>query len=100
MLNSKSQICANYDESNLPWPLRPVIKLDYCWRLTYTMWKHSFVLAVPLTGIHFIYFIMPACWSYTRHTFPKLLVAINYVACVLLINSTNLAYSLMFEDYW
>jgi len=100
ILSNKEQICRNYDESNLPWPLKPVLKLDYCWRLTYTMWKHSFVLAVPLTGIHFIYTNMPACWSYSFKTFPKLLLAINFTACVLMINTINLAYSLTFEDYW
>jgi hypothetical protein len=64
------------------------------------MWKYPFVMAVPLTGIHFIFTNMPACWTLTRRTFQKLLIVINYVACVLLINSTNLAYSLLFEDYW
>ena len=100
VLNNKAQICQNYDESNLPWPLRPIIKLDYCWRLTYTMWKHSFFLAIPLTGIHFIYSNMPAVWTMSRKQVPKLLITINFVACILLINSTNLCYSLFFEDYW
>jgi hypothetical protein len=99
VLNSKAQICLNYDESSLPWPLRPILRLDYCWRLTYTMWKHSFYLAVPLTGVHYVYYNMPQCWSLTRKTFPKLLITINYVACVLLINSVNVCYSLVFEDY-
>lgn len=39
------------------------------------------------------------CWQYTRHTFPKLLFGINYCACVLILNTLNLGYSLAFEDY-
>jgi len=100
VLPSKEQICKNYDESMLPWPLKPLFTLDYCWRLTVTMWKHSFYLAVPVTACHFVYTQMPECWTYTRKTFPKLLLAINYCACVILINSGNLVYSLAFEDYW
>ena len=92
-------ICKSYDESWLPWPIAPFYELDYCWRLTYTMWKHSLYLSLPLTFVHFIYTQMPHCWSYTRKTFPKLLFGINYCACVLLLNTINLGYSLAFEDY-
>jgi hypothetical protein len=83
----------------LPWPLKPIVKLDYCWRLNYMMFKHSLVLAVPMTAIHFVW-QNPDCWKLTRKTFPKLLVAINYMFCVILINAVNSGYSVMFEDYW
>ena len=95
----KELICKNYDESNLPYPLCAIYNLDYCWKLTYTTWVHSFYLAVPLTMCHFIYTQMPDCWNYTRKTFPKLLLAINYTACVLMINAVNVSYSLALEDY-
>ena len=84
----------------MPWPFKPVLKLDYCWRLTYTMWKHSLYVAMPLTVCHFVWTQMPKCWTYTVKTFPKLLFTINYCACILLINSVNLVYSLLLEDYW
>ncbi len=100
IMPSKEQICKNYDESLLPWPLKPLIKLDYCWRLNYMMWKHSVYLAVPMTFIHFIYTQMPQCWTYDRKTFPKLLFTINYCACVLVIAGINVTWSLLFEDYW
>lgn len=100
VLASKDEICRAYDESWLPWPLRPVVRLDYCWRLTYMMWKHSFMFAVPVTGIHFIYTNMPGVWQLTLKTFPKLRFTMNYLACVLIINSVNLCYSLAMEDYW
>ena len=99
IMPSKEQICENYDNSSLPFPLKNIWHLDYCWKLTYTTWVHSFYLAVPLTMCHFIYTQMPDCWNYTRKTFPKLLLAINYTACVLLINTVNVSYSLAFEDY-
>ena len=54
-LRMKEQILADYDSSSIPWPIKPFVKLDYCWRVTYLMWKHSFVLAGPLTMIHFIW---------------------------------------------
>ena len=99
IINSKDQICKNYDESNLPWPFRSLFRLDYCWRVNYQMFKHSFFVAVPITGIHFIYTNMPAVWSMTFKTFPKLLFSINYVFCLLLLNSANLTTSLVFDDY-
>ena len=54
-IRSKEEIAADYDASVLPWPIAPIIKLDYCWRVTYVMWKHSFILAFPLTMCHFIW---------------------------------------------
>jgi len=99
VITSKAEICQGYDESSIPWPIKPVVKLDYCWRLTYTMWKHSFILAVPVTGIHFIYTNMPQVWKMTRKTLPKFHIAFNYLTCVLLINAVNIAFSLTFEDY-
>ena len=77
-----------------------MVKLDYCWRMTYLMWKHSFYLATPLTLIHFIWVNTPHVWKYNFKTFPKLLFVINYGACVLMINSVNLIYSVLLEDYW
>lgn len=100
IMPSKEQICKNYDESLMPWPLKPFIKLDYCWRLNYLMFKHSIYIAVPLTGIHFIYTQMPQCWTYNFKTFPKLLFVINYCACVLIIGGLNATWSLLFDDYW
>ena len=64
------------------------------------MWRHSFILATPLTLIHFIWVNTPHVWSYKLKTLPKLTIAINYGACVLIINSVNLVYSVLFEDYW
>ena len=32
ILRSKEQIMESYDNSILPWPLKPIWKLDYCWR--------------------------------------------------------------------
>lgn len=55
VLRTKEEMIKDYDESYLPWPFRPVWKLDYCWRLNYMMLKHSFVLALPATAIHFIW---------------------------------------------
>ena len=96
----KSTIAKDYDESSIPWPIKPVVKLDYCWRMTYLMWKHSFFLAAPLTMCHFIWVNTPHVWNYNLKTLPKLTIAINYGACILLINSVNLIYSVLLEDYW
>ena len=54
-IRSKEEIVHDYDNSWLPWPIRPIVKLDYCWRVTYVMWKHSFYLAAPITLCHFIW---------------------------------------------
>ena len=98
-LRSKELMCRDYDESNLPWPIKPVVKLDYCWRVTFVMWKHSFVLALPLTMGHFIWVRTPHVWSYTMKTLPKLLLSLNFLVCVLIINTLNISFSLMFEPY-
>ena len=99
VLRPKAQICKDYDESNLPWPIKPVVKLDYCWRVTFVMWKHSFVLAFPLTMGHFIWVRTPHVWGYTLRSLPKLLLTLNYLVCVLAINTVNLTYSVLFEPY-
>ena len=54
-IRTKAEMVKDYDESYIPWPIKPFIKLDYCARVTYVMWKHSFVLAAPLTMCHFIW---------------------------------------------
>ena len=100
LLPTKKRMCEKYDQSQLPWPLNPLYNLDYCYRLNLLMFKHSFYTAVPLTMVHFIYTQMPDVWKYTRKTFPKLLLCINYVACILVLNAVNVTYSLMFEPYW
>ena len=100
ILRSKEQIMESYDKSILPWPLKPIWKLDYCWRVNYMMYKHSCVLAFPIAGIHFIWVNQPAIWKMNFKTFPKLLFAINYTACVLLMTAGNLFFSVMFEPYW
>ena len=99
-IRRKEKIVQDYDESSIPWPIKPIVKLDYCWRMTYLMWQHSFVLATPLTLIHFIWSKNPHVWSYKLKTLPKLEIGINYLACVLLINAVNAAYSVCLEDYW
>ncbi len=99
IMKTKDQIVKEYDESFLPWPLKPLIKLDYCWRINALMLKHSFMLACPITAIHFLY-KYPESWKMTYKTIPKLLITLNYIACVLLINGVNATYSVMFEDYW
>jgi len=55
VLRTKQEILADYDSSSLPYPLKPLLKLDYCWRLNYTMFRHAFVLAGPLSLIHFLW---------------------------------------------
>ena len=90
----------DYDNSNIPYPVKPIVKLDYCWRLTYTMFRHSFYLSIPMTMIYFIWNRTPQVWSYTRKTFPFRGLALNYITCVLLVNTINTVWSLGFEDYW
>ena len=51
VLRTKHEIIKDHDSSSMPYPLKPLIKLDYCWRLNYTMFRHSFILAMPLTFI-------------------------------------------------
>ena len=99
-LRMKEDMLRDYDSSNIPWPIKPFVTLDYCWRVTYLMWKHSFILAGPLTMIHFIWTKTPHVWQYKLRTLPKLEIVINYFACVLIINSVNMTYSALFEDYW
>ena len=55
LIRTKAEMCKDYDESSIPWPIKPFIKLDYCARVTFVMWKHSFILAAPLTMCHFIW---------------------------------------------
>lgn len=89
----------NYDESMLPWPLKPLIKLDYCWRVNYAMFKHSWVVGLPVTSLYFIYTEMPGVWKLTRKTFPKLKFVCDYLLCVALLNSINISFSLVFDDF-
>ena len=98
-IRSKEEIARDYDNSTIPWPLKPIFKLDYCWRVTYVMWKHSFILAFPLTMCHFIWQRTPHVWTYTWKTLPKRLIMLNYLVCVCLINSVNVTFSLALEDY-
>ena len=99
ILRSKAEIVKDYDESALPYPIKNIWKLDYCWRLTYTMWKHSFVISLPTTMVVFIYRNMPECWKYTRKTFPYARLAFTYVYILFALNTVNTTYSLAFEDY-
>ena len=99
ILRSKAEIAKDYDSSVLPYPLKNLWKLDYCWKLNYQMWKHSIYVALPTTGIYFIYSRMPECWEYTRKTMPYKAFAINFVCVTLIINAYNTVWSLAFEDY-
>ena len=99
-LRMKEVMLQDYDQSLLPWPITPFVKLDYCWRITYLMFKHSFVLAVPMTMVHFIWTRMPNVWQYTLRTLPYRELGMNYCKAVVLINSINCIYSALFEDYW
>ena len=69
-LRPKQVMIDDYDQSYLPYPLKNLIKLDYCWKLNYTLFHHSLYQGVPLSGIYFIYTTMPGCWDYTFKTFP------------------------------
>jgi hypothetical protein len=99
ILRSKAEIVRDYDNSSLPYPLKNIVKLDYCWKLNYTLWKHSLYMAVPMTGIYFIYSRMPDCWKYTRKTFPIGALAFTYVTMVALICAYNTVWSMTFDDY-
>ena len=99
LLRRKEHMIKDYDESILPWPLKPLIKLDYCWRLNYLVFKHSFVLAIPITGIHFMW-NNPNYKRFTWQTFPKLLTLSYYVIFVLLFATANVGFNICFEDYW
>ena len=100
IIRRKEQMTKAYDESYLPWPLNPIFNLDYCWRVNFLMWKHACVMAIPATGIHFMWTNPNFKGMMTWKTFPKLLTAINYVAAVLLISSANSVFSLLSDDYW
>ena len=67
--------------------------------MTVLMWKHSLVMGVPFTLIHFIYKNMPQCWKLTPKTMPYQQIGLNYITCVLILNTLNMAYSVVFEDY-
>ena len=99
MLRAKDEICKDYDQSMLPYPVKNLLKLDYCWKLNYTMMIHSFYMACPITMCYHIYTRMPECWKYTRKTFPFKVLAMNYCAVWLVCNSFNIGWSLVFEDY-
>ena len=98
-MRSKEAMAKSYDESRLPWPIKPLMTLDYCWRLNYTMWRHSFILGFPITTIYFIYTRMPGCWSLTRRTFPYRGFLYNYICAVLVINTVNTGSSLLVDGY-
>ena len=100
VLRSKQEIANDYDNSNLPEIVKRITKLDYCWRLNYTMFRHSFILAIPFTMTYHIWFNDPAVWKYKLRTVPYLRVIAEYAACIMLINSVNVLWSLMFEEYW
>ena len=100
VLRSKEEIVKDYDESNLPYPLRPLMKLDYCWRLTYTLYRHSYYIGIHLTMVYFIWTEGDKVWRHTWKTFPFKRLVGSYLLCVLLINAGNAIWSLAFEDYW
>ena len=100
VLRGKAEIINDYDNTSIPYPIKAITKLDYCWRLTYTMFKHSFVLAFPLSFIHFIWTRAPECWNYTIRTTPYRAFFRNYFICVMMINAINTTWSLAMEDYW
>lgn len=99
VIKTKSQITKEYDESYLPWPIAPVVKLDYCWRINVQMFNHSLALAAPCTALHF-FWTNPSAKKLSFSAFPKLLLALNYIAAVLMINTANISYSVLVEDYW
>ena len=100
MLRTKQEILADYDSSSLPYPLKPLLKLDYCWRLNYTMFRHAFVLALPLSIVQFVWTHSPDCWNLTLRTFPYTKLFKNYALIILLVTSLNTTWSLIGEDYW
>jgi hypothetical protein len=89
----------DYDSSILPDPIKSIVKLDYCWRLQYTMFKHSFYLSMPLTMVYFIWTDYNRVWNYKIRTFPYKAALKNYFVCILIVNSINTVWSLAFEDY-
>ena len=99
-LRSKREIIEDYDQSNLPYPLKPLWKLDYCYRLTYTMYKHSFVLSLPLTMVYYIWNNSPQCWAHSLKSFPYLKVLQVYLTCMFVLNAGNAVWSVATEDYW
>ena len=99
ILRSKDEICKDYDTSSMPYPIKNLVKLDYCWKLNATLWWHSMYVAVPVAGSYFVFTRMPACWSYTRKTFPLKALALTYIGSVVALNAVNTTYSLIAEDY-
>eukprot|EP00347_Sterkiella_histriomuscorum_P023954 403332811 len=99
VLRSKQEIIDNYDNSSLPEPVRSLVTLDYCWRLNYTMFRHSFIIAFPLTLTYHIWTNQPKVWSYSLRTIPYLKIGFQFATCVLLINALNVTWSMMFEEY-
>jgi hypothetical protein len=67
--------------------------------LTYTMFRHSFVLGMPMSFIYFIWTEQPRVWNYGLRTLPYKKIGLQFGAIVLLINSINAVWSVAFEDY-
>ena len=99
-LRSKAVMIKDYDESSMPWPLKPILHLDYCWRITYTMSYHSLAFAFPLTMSHYIWTNYNTVWKHSIKSFPYRVFLTNYVACTLMIITLNTSWSLLMDDYW
>ncbi len=83
----------------MPYPLKNLVKLDYCWKINATMMRESIFLAIPITGTYFIWSNMPQVWKFNRKTMPWNTLGMNLFVILGLINAVNISYSLIFEDY-
>ena len=99
ILRCKEEICKDYDSSNMPYPFKNIIKLDYCWRLNYTLWKQSIYVTAPASIMWFMYRDLDKFWSYSLKTFPFRRLAYTFVGVTIGMNIFNTVYSLAFEDY-
>ena len=99
VLRSKKEMTDDYDQSAVPYPLKPMLHLDYCWRLNYLMFKHSLYLSAPLSAIYFAWRRMPGCFSYTIRSFPYRAYIFNYWVVLLTLTAVNSVWALAFDDY-
>ena len=101
VLRSKELIAEAYDKSWWPYPLRPLIELDYCWSITKMLARHSIFMAIPVTLTYtvataankeFLSTVKMSKWPWKRF-------ALVYVTSVAVINCLLHSHSLLTVPY-
>ncbi len=100
ILRSREEIKDDYDNSNIPFPIKPLVKLDPCWNLTRTVFFHS-LWTSPVFVLSYAVFKQAVFTSvHTKAPWPVHKMVKSGILYIIAFNALNDLWSYMAFDYW